>query len=243
MKHFQICKIRYNTAMSTNHSTTIKIKDSLAVLHISVVFTKDKSVDLVYSAIKDALVKSSKELKLSDMDIYLTLNDYFVIVPELGFGGITHSSQSLLISVDSGCKASLIKSELAPMLAHELSHAARAIKRPIYNWDDLLCREDMIMEGLAQVFQEAIYPGSYLYLNDEVISNKDSWLNKIKPFLDKKRTEYNRSAWFFGNDSTPRWVAYTLGYILVKDYIKKHKVSLQDLNDIDTNKVLVSYGI
>jgi uncharacterized protein YjaZ len=35
--------------------------------------------------------------------------------------------------------------------------------------------------------------------------------------------EYNHSVWFFGSneDSIPRWAAYSLGFRIVEDYLKK----------------------
>jgi uncharacterized protein YjaZ len=81
----------------------------------------------------------------------------------------------------------------------------------------------LIMEGLAEHFREYMVGGKVApwskALNDKQII---SAIKKVEPFFEStKREDYENI--FFGSKGFKRWTGYTLGYYLVKRFIKNNK--------------------
>ena len=75
----------------------------------------------------------------------------------------------------------------------------------------------MISEGLADHFaiellDAPVPPWSRAFPE----SSTERYLDQATPLWDS--SSFDRSAWFFGTGSLPRWTGYTLGYRLVERY-------------------------
>jgi uncharacterized protein YjaZ len=177
--------------------------------------------------IKD--IENSFNNTVSEVPKYLPIHDVDVIVydnpegtvPEQGIGGYTPNKNLVYISLDPSfvnLKES-INSELKRTLAHEFHHTVRWIN-PGYG-ETLL--DALITEGLADHFDLEIFP-ELLQPWSEAFND-----NELKELMEKAKkefnnTEYDHFAWFYGNEELgiPRWTGYSLGFKIVKDYLKKH---------------------
>ena len=213
--------------------TVLQEEESCLIIHPDVSIAVNSPVDVndIISKIHGAYQKTAKHLKLDNIDLYLSTDEEWMIMPEFGFGAITYSSKALASSIST--KSDKLKvvfdDEYAATIAHELSHAARFIEYPVIDWNDTTLAKDIVNEGLAEVFQKSLYPRSSIHINPEVEKDIDSWKQRIRPLLSKKRSEYDHNAWMFGNDEHPRWIGYTVGYLIVKSYMKDKKLALQEL--------------
>lgn len=125
------------------------------------------------------------------------------------------------------------KKGILKTLAHELNHL-----RFYENYKDLnfTIQECLILEGLAECFREymvggEIAPWSNALNEKQVISE----LKNIEPFLaSRKRADYENI--FFGSKKFKRWTGYSIGYYLVKKFLKKNiKMSWNKIMEEDIN--------
>lgn len=118
------------------------------------------------------------------------------------------------------------KKYLEESIVHELAHALSPYSKPdasIGSW--------LILEGLAENFKEFILKGSKSSWV-EVISEEEAWkiFKEIKNVLGEN--DFRKySEIFFGSGKYPNWTGYTIGYYLVKKYLK-------DNQNIDWNILL-----
>lgn len=230
-----------NKINTMQFSKILSSNKSKLVIHISVGFenfSEDKK-NFIIEQIEDAYTKASGLLDFENIDLYLTLNDFWLIMPEFGFGAITYSASSMALSIDEkSFTLKQAKVDLAATIAHELNHAARLKALPIRNWDELTFTQDCIQEGIAEVFQQILYPKSKLHINKKVLSNISDWHKKMNIIKDKKRTEYDRIGWFFGNDNFPRWIGYTIGHQLISKYIETTHETIGNITTLPADKIV-----
>ena len=64
------------------------------------------------------------------------------------------------------------------------------------------------------------------------------YLEKASDQLDSK--SYNHSAWFFGSkEEFPMWTGYTLGYLIVKKYLKRNqRMNVAKLVNVSAKSIL-----
>lgn len=171
------------------------------------------------SVLKKAVKKANKLLNHADCNI-LVFADADKVIPEEGIGGLSWGSDWVRIDVDPNYKkgvAKAIAENMPGMIAHELHHVCRGSS---VGYGDTL-GEALVTEGLAQLFEEFLYPNRKViyahYLTPKEVSQ--AW-KKAQPLLKSK--QYNHGDWFFGKDELKRWTGYSLGYDIVQQYIKKH---------------------
>lgn len=173
------------------------------------------------NALKETENRVPKNFPINNLDIAI-FDSPETTIPELGIGGHTINQNYISISIDPE-KASLktiFFEELIDTLAHEFHHVARW--RTIGYGKTLL--EAMITEGLADHFANEVTGRKEPHLWNKALDKKQIgvFLNKAqKEFNDKK---YSHREWFFGSKDKkiPKWTAYSLGYYLVEEYLKKH---------------------
>ncbi len=143
----------------------------------------------------------------------------WMIIPEDGVGGKTYANDFVVLSIDPDKAAEV---SVAEMLVHELAHAVRWGKNP--EWSSTLFRE-MVSEGLA-VHMEAEFaknqPDQTFFLKTILGRSEDEnrkMCEKLKPDFEAEKYDYDEI--FFGNDKYPRWVGYSVGYYIVKQYLEK----------------------
>jgi uncharacterized protein YjaZ len=141
-------------------------------------------------------------------------------VPGYGIGGYSPNANTVQIFIDSKLIAEedSLQRRLAHTLAHELHHAVRQ-RGPGYG---RTLFEAIITEGLAERFAVDLLgsdPGPWTHAFPP--AQNRAFLAHAAPEFDSERFDYGR--WFLvGDDSVPRWTAYTLGYRLVTEYLHRH---------------------
>lgn len=115
---------------------------------------------------------------------------------------------------------SYTKKGLMETLAHELNHI-----KFYENYDDLnlTIQQHLVTEGLAECFRKymvggKVAPWSKAFSEKRVLRE----LKKIQPILLSKDREIF-SDLFYGGKKFKRWTGYTIGYYLVKRFLKKNK--------------------
>lgn len=182
--------------------------------------------------IKDA-IKTAEEYvfpKLNvdwDIDLLITNRLYDIIIPEDGVGGRTRTSDFIEFAINEEKATENLISE---MVAHELCHAARWGKND--EWINSMF-DGIISEGIATYLEaefvkdrkeKTVFIETILERTDD--ENKKI-LEELRDQLDSNYYDYD-TIFFNGNDKLPRWSGYSLGYYLVKKYLKETHKKIED---------------
>ena len=183
---------------------------------------------MIKEAVKEAELYAFSRLNIDwDIDLVVTNHMPFMLIPEDGIGGRTYWSDLITICVD---EEKLTKSKMTEMLVHELCHAARWGKNN--EWMNTLF-DGLINEGIATYFEaefaknleeKTVFIKTILERSDE--ENKKIF-EKLCDQLESKSYDYE-TIFFNGNDELPHWAGYSLGYYLVKKYLKKTGKKIED---------------
>ena len=181
----------------------------------------------IIGATKTAEKYTFPKLKIDwDIDILVT-NRIQMTIPENGAGGYTFSADYIQISIDNEKATENLISE---NIVHELCHASRWGKNP--EWMKTLF-DNLIFEGLACIFEaefienkaeKSLFIKTILECSDA--QNKEI-LALIHNELNSDNYNYNE-IFFNGNDKLPRWSGYSLGYYLVKIYLKRTNKTIEE---------------
>ncbi|QOY34165.1 DUF2268 domain-containing protein [Anaerobacillus isosaccharinicus] len=136
--------------------------------------------------------------------------------------------------------------EIKALLTHEYNHVCRLFTLQ-KEFHELSLLDSMIIEGLAEVAveqtlgEELLAPWVTLYTKKDLIPY---WC-KVKKYLDVKGKE-KHDPFLYGDRSGrgfPKWFGYCTGYLIVKDYLEKHKdISMNELLKIETKEILSESG-
>lgn len=183
--------------------------------------------EMIKSAVKTAEGYVFPKLKIDwNIDVLVT-NRIPMIIPENGAGGFTFSADFIRINIDDK-KAT--KNLISENVVHELCHAAR------WGKNDELAKtlfDGLIFEGLACALEAEFVKDKSeksLFIKT-ILECTDDENKKILDLLQDKldSNEYNYDEIFFnGNINLPRWAGYSLGYYLVKKYLKKTGKKIED---------------
>ena len=116
------------------------------------------------------------------------------------------------------------------MVTHELCHAARWGKND--EWINSLL-DGVISEGIATYLEaefvkdcneKTVFIKTILERSDE---ENEKILEKLRSQLDSNYYDYD-TIFFGGSNDLPRWSGYSLGYYLVRKYLKKTGKKIED---------------
>lgn len=185
------------------------------------------SREMIIDAVKTAEEYAFSKLKIDwDIDVLVT-NRIPMIISENGAGGYTFSADFIHINIDDN-KAT--KNLISETVVHEFCHAARWGKND--EWINSLF-DGLIFEGLACTFEADFVKNKSekaLFIKT-ILERSDNEDEKILTLIQNKldSNEYNYDEIFFNsNDELPRWSGYSLGYYLVKKYLKKTNKRIED---------------
>lgn len=172
-------------------------------------FDTEKITEIIKDTIK--LCHKTIESNITNIFVFPTF-DNFIKQKMNGAFGYTPYKNTILIFLNP--KNRKWKKALASTIAHEFSHSLVLN----YNiWETLL--ESLIFEGLAENFKE------------KIIEGKSPWVKALSPGQSKKiflslgnklnSKDYNlyRSV-FLENTEYPLWTGYSIGYYIVRSFIK-----------------------
>jgi hypothetical protein len=133
------------------------------------------------------------------------------VIPEIGMVGYSPSATHFSLTFDSTnphFAPSLADGTLRRQVAHEVHHCLRHAG-PGYGKS---LGEALVSEGLAGQFVNRLY-GTPPEPWERAVEPREAW-----HFLPDDKTltlpMYDHKAWFFGPGRYPRWLGYTLGYLL-----------------------------
>lgn len=190
--------------------------------------------------LKKATRVANKHLKHSNCNI-LVFADPDQTIPEEGLGGRAWGDDWIRIDMDPKTKLGVSQATQAYLpgtVAHELHHARRATS---VGYGEAL-GEAMVSEGLAQAYQEFLYPNINVAYAHQLTTQeiKKVWKKAQAELASKK---YDHSEWFFGNGKLKRWAGYSLGYDIVKEYMKKvNEYNPAKLVDVPAKMFLKKYS-
>jgi hypothetical protein len=133
------------------------------------------------------------------------------VIPEIGLVGYAPGATRFSLTFDSTnphFAPSLADGTLRRQVAHEVHHCLRHAG-PGYGQS---LGEALVSEGLAGQFVNRLF-GTPPEPWERAVASREAW--RFLP--DAKALAlplYDHSAWFFGTGSYPRWLGYTLGYLL-----------------------------
>jgi len=178
----------------------------------------DQFTNQIQTEFDNSIQKIEKVLPSQNIDIVVYDNPVGTIL-EYGIGGFAQYFHLIFISLDPdfpNFKQS-IADQFSRTLAHEIHHAIRT--KYIGYGNNLL--EALITEGLADHFDLEINQKSPQVWDTSLTLKQLSKFQKLaaKEYFNKK---YSHTDWFFGSKNIPKWTGYTLGFELVKNFLKKH---------------------
>lgn len=196
---------------------------------------KEKDINLIKDTIFDFSKKFNKVLKLKNGAVrYFVFpwlpsekqsKDMGGIAAYAVYYGVVH----LYIDLKKFNKKSLLET-----LAHELNHIKFfELQQDLY----FTVQQHLVTEGLAEYFREDIVggkvaPWSKAFNESRILKE----IKRIEPILlSKDRKDY--SELFYGGKRFKRWTGYTVGYFLVKKFLKKYKgMSWEKIMKTDVKK-------
>lgn len=162
-----------------------------------------------------------------DIDVLVTNRLHDIIIPEDGVGGLTITADFIEFAINQEKATENLISE---MLVHELCHAARWGKN---NERITSLFDGIISEGIATYFEakfiknrneRTIFIKTILDRSDE---ENEKILDQLRDRLDSNEYDYN-AIFFTGNNKLSRWSGYSLGFYLVKKYLKKTGKTIEE---------------
>jgi len=126
---------------------------------------------------------------------------------------------------------------LSETLAHEFSHAVFFNNKR--NSHNLSLIEAMVMEGIAENFREESVGGKVADWS-KALSKKEtiSVLRELQSMLDSSDFQLYRDI-FFGNNKFKKWTGYSIGYRLIKEFLKSNRnTSWVNLMKMEVSEIL-----
>jgi hypothetical protein len=214
----------------TTHAKIIELPQGCKlVLDTTIDVTDSLSIEII-NGIHDVIQSVQTLIPLDSITIDLVINRNNVL-PFLGFGGRTNMD-------DSGISIEYYYDPENPNfktkyfingLVHECHHASRMSRSN----GKLTLLELMVREGLADHFMIEVtnceQPQWSKALTEEEIKK---YMIKSKPILFIKRDTWTQEfdEWLIfgrkGDDPIPGWTGYTLGWVIVENYLKAHPEAL-----------------
>ena len=221
--------IRFNDTVLCQDIATSKVielsQGCKLFLDADIDLTDTVSINIV-NGIHNIIPKLQSLIPLDSIAINLAISSSNVL-PFIGVGGRTNMDDSgVNIEYYYDPRNPNFKIEsLINGLVHECHHACRMSKT---NWS-LTLLELMIREGLADHFMIDVthceQPHWSKALNKEEIKQ---YMIKAKPILYIKQDSWTQEfdEWLIfgrkGDDPIPGWTGYSLGWVIVENYLKEH---------------------
>ncbi len=189
---------------------------------------------VVLSHAKESLDKARGILKYEkQVDVVVIEAQDFFVIPKLGIGGSAIGKSCIEVKIDFSRKdlQKIIDVELPSTIYHELAHLVR--ENSIGYGNTLL--DSFVSEGVSCFVEKSILPNRKIPYIQKIKNEKKLW-DKAKKLLGE--TKYNYSEWFFGSGKLPNWTGYRLGFLLVENFAKKNKISLEKLVRLHSKEIL-----
>ncbi|RXI98252.1 hypothetical protein DS745_18120 [Anaerobacillus alkaliphilus] len=132
--------------------------------------------------------------------------------------------------------------EIKALLTHEYNHVCR-LSMLEQQLEELTLLDSMVIEGMAEIAveqtqgKEMLAPWVNLYSKKELLP---FWM-RVKRHLDLKGKS-NHDVYLYGDKRSrtfPKWFGYSVGYLIVKEYLEKHsEMKMDELLQINAEDIL-----
>ena len=183
--------------------------------------------------------RATRSLPLDRVDIVVAPHPF--VIPEIGLNGFAHGPGRITITLNPASPR--INDPERPLrilgtLAHELHHVARMRSGA---WTRTLGGR-LVNEGLAQCFEEEAGAPTPFYAVSLDTRTLEKMGERARPLL--AATEFDYNAWMFGRRGDPDWprnTGYSLGYALVKAWLKAKGLSAVDAAGVSDTEVTADW--
>ena len=141
------------------------------------------------------------------------------VIPEVGIVGRAFRARLLKLTVDPDnphFASSLASGGLRQTVAHEVHHCLR-MTGPGYG---RTLGDALVSEGLAGQFTRRLFgnpPEPW-----ECSVDRETLRSHLPKDIELTAARYDHNSWFFGvGGHRPRWLGYTLGYVIVGEWLEK----------------------
>ncbi|MCH8945474.1 MAG: hypothetical protein IIA85_00955 [Nanoarchaeota archaeon] len=188
------------------------------------------------------LIKKSSKLcpDILESNVYVyvfpTVNE-FTIGKMDGVGGNFSNKKVMLLFVNQ--RSTDWRDALKETFFHELAH----VLSPYYDVFDMTLSEGFVFDGIAEHFHENIINGRKSQFATVLSKEKAREIfNELKSKLGSTDVKlYNEV--FYGTGKYPHWSGYSIGYHLVKDYLKKfNKPNWKKIINTNPKEILKESG-
>ena len=143
------------------------------------------------------------------------------LIPQTGTNGFTSPKTGKVMIVFGPTSQTSPKRVLTlwlpRTLAHEVNHSVRILAGPGFG---LGLAEQTITEGIATALDQAAFPGPPDPWDAAITPAQECKLwKKAQPLLNQPGL-YDQ--WMFGGPGIPHWTAFTIGYHIVRGFLRHH---------------------
>ncbi|MBU0930301.1 MAG: DUF2268 domain-containing protein, partial [Nanoarchaeota archaeon] len=191
-----------------------------------------ESVDIekIKKIIEETIIKCKSVINQKIKIFVFPTIDNFIIEKMDGVAGFSPWRNTMIINLNPTKK---MDSVLKDTVGHELAHAL-ALN---YN-ERITIQDDLIFEGIAEHFKENF-----------VNKKKSKWvksipkkialkiLGEIKSKLNMRDKQLYKDL-FFGSAKYPLWVGYAIGYYIIDNYLKNHKIEWNKFIKISPKEII-----
>lgn len=190
---------------------------------------------LIRGEFHEAVRKITSLMSVDNVDVVINASQN--VIPETGIAAFCPEDDlvSLQINPENPNLLDNFSGEFSAMLGHELHHCMRR-RGPGYG---NTLGEALVTEGLACCFETELRAGNVPFYANAFSENELAKLwKKAISHLDSE--SYDHRAWFFGGqpDYLPRHSGYSLGFYLVRQYIKMSGEKASGLCCIPASNIL-----
>lgn len=189
--------------------------------------------EIIKKSAKDAFGKCREFLRKEIFLFVFPTSDEFIKEKMGGVNGFTSWKRTIILTVNP---ENDLQENISNRIVHEIVHT-------IFNYnisEEFGLGESLINEGLAENFRESVSGGKEPWVTALNHEEYKRIAEEIKDNLYGK--EYDYGEIFFGTGRYPNWAGYTIGYNLVKDYLKKKypngKVNWKEVFAIPVKNIL-----
>ncbi len=170
----------------------------------------------IKTIIRDTLKKCEAYVKEKVYFFVFPTSDEFITDKMKGSSGVTVYDNVAWIFL---APASEWELSLANTVVHELTH--EITNYYVGNDKNYKLGEALVHDGLAENFREFILGKDDMLTKVIKKREADKIIKELKPILEHEDTMMLHNRIFFGTDRYPMWAGYTIGYNIVKDFLKK----------------------
>ncbi|MFO7943823.1 MAG: DUF2268 domain-containing putative Zn-dependent protease [Anaerolineales bacterium] len=176
----------------------------------------------IEKVVKAALQKSAQKLEGPDTTVCIIAADpsnWFIQEKMHGVNGWTFGAGKIILQVNP---APGWKNWVPYIIAHEYHHSAWTDR--YYQLDDQeTLIENLVFEGRADSFAHIIYPHMEVpWVNALSAEEEQVQWEKIQNEGETTNTLVKTRFMVGGDQSTPTWTGYTIGYHIVQSYLDSH---------------------